>query len=80
MKARSHYPLKGEIIYFCRPGRRGYTPSGLLRAIAMHADGVTADRKRKRSVEAIVIYPNEYGWAGTVLYQDANGQEYVNSA
>lgn len=75
MKPKSHYPLVGEIVYFCRPGGRGYTPSGVLRAMAMHIDGVTADRKRRRTVEAVMVYPNEYGWAGSVLYQDVIEQE-----
>lgn len=74
MKASSHYPLKGELEYFCRPGR-GYTPAGVLRAMAMHIDGVVGDRKRKRTVEAIMVYPNDRGWAGAVLYQDVTTQE-----
>jgi hypothetical protein len=79
VKAKSHYPLKGEIEYFNRAGERGYSPSGVLRAMAMHIDGVTADRDRRRTVEGVMVYPNEHGWAATVLYQDVDEMEYVNT-
>lgn len=74
MKPKSHYPLKGDIEYFCRPGMDGYSASGVLRAMAMHIDGVTAENRS--SVEAIMVYANECGWSGGVLYQELRDVHY----
>lgn len=80
-----HYPIAGEVakfpegdaefnvaMHYFTKAREQYTPSGVLRSMALFIDGL----EEHQSVEAMFTYP-EYsegaglGWAGMVaVYND----------
>ncbi len=65
------WPITGDIHYFTRGGDHQYSPSGVLRSMALFIDGVQSD---ECSIEAIVGYPEDKGWSGMVaVYYDKPG-------
>lgn len=62
------YPIDGHIHYFTKAGTNQYSPSGVLRSMALFIDSVQSDHA---SIEAIVVYPEDKGWSGMVaVYYD----------
>ena len=74
------YPIDGEIARFPEPeveiptdlhyftkSKGSYTPSGVLRSMALYIDQLGQDD----TVEAVVTFPELGGWAGMVaVYHD----------
>lgn len=66
------YPIRGDIHYFTKAGTNQYSPSGVLRSMALFIDGVQSE---DCTVEAIVVYPEDKGWSGLVaVYYDRPGK------
>ena len=64
------YPIKGDIHYFTRAGDQQYSPSGVLRSVALFIDQ-TLTKDKYATIEGMMFYPEDKGWSAMVaVYHD----------